>query len=305
MIFNQLEEEFHTKAVERARVNYEKIKKFFLVSASIGYPLLIIGIAFMVSSEEESSMRMVGIVSASISYFIIMCNIVYLVMLIDARIKLSKSKNLNANSPVLEIKEDGNISYKANATAFTIHMDTVNKVDSISLNEAGEILSIVGKKEGKKVEIKMNLNLKRKGLIKEILNILVNREASKKYHNEFFKEMLANYRNTPSRVMKEIETMDFLIAVNYYFDTMAPSGKSLALPEGTLLQYEVQNIKDKNYLCLYTSYQEIPKDYAYKYSVKISYQRAVSIIEEVLDIFDEAKLDGIVINPYSDKIMID
>jgi hypothetical protein len=305
MKFNEIQETYHQQQIEKAKIALNSNKKYVLISACIGYPIFVLGLLSVMMNAYGTTIYVVGSIALTISWFVILFNIGMGIILIKVIYEYKQVKNLDKNGPVLEIQEDGRVFYQEAKRKQIKTIDTVMKIEPMILPNKDKFIRITGKHNGRIQTIDMIDGLKGLPVIKEILDVFVVMEQANTYDYSLFKDMLLRYKTSPDKIMKEIKNIDFLLSVNYYFDTKSVNQRVLVLPQGTTLSYQVETIDTKDYICLYTSYHEIPKDTEYLQCIKISYQRVIQMIEdETIDIFNENKLDGIIINPQSDHIII-
>jgi hypothetical protein len=305
MIFDKVSDTYYDQSAVKMKDRLQEAKPHFLISL-IAYPIF--ALTFYIFTEKTENM-IFGIVMF-LAALGMSWNVVTGMAVIMCRLTLRKLKKASERKPILEIKEDGTVSYRARADYRADTLEVVHKMEYLvsAKNPDEKIFRISGKNKGLNSQIDIVYELADIKLIQEILNTFIVMDKSKTLNYTIFKDMLKEYKNTPDKMLKEIQTLDYLLAVNYCLDTAPKTSRVITLPHNGVLEYEVQQVDDKDYICLYTSYDEIPKDNKYLHCIKISYQGVIDILKQesdnALDIFTEGKLDGIMINPPSDKIII-
>lgn len=221
-----------------------------------------------------------------------------------SRRQLSVYQTLVNEPPVIKILPDGSMTlFRFNNTKEM----KLNHITDYQIIGEENIIRVIGDTSE---AITIDFELEQKALFLMILEIFENMTSVKDTMRfNTFRKTLVTYKDTKSILLKEIETMDFVIAVQCHFDKTLLTMNYLDLANEVKLAFEVRNIDNKLYIALYSDLKFIPKNNKYPQSYRVSYHELFEWINnqvQEMDIYKSRQfIDGVAINPDYECVLID
>ena len=309
MVFNQIVQEYYESKIKKAEVDLKKIV-LFLVK---GLLLTIACFSFAVIGISNAKQGTLISIFAGIAVFPGMASLIVTILGVSqffmASNEIKKEKSLIKNPPILEIYEDGSLSYQRIKGDYKEQLDQINgykiiEKTSMSKYIVHQLIVIRGvyRNEPKTIEIISEFTEKQKLL--EVLNVYKKIADAQKMFINTLKDALYVYKDNVELMLRDIETMEFIMQVNYLHSGSLQGNYQLYLKYGTALEVELFEDEDgKNYACIYTSMEEIQNNK--KQQILIMYNDLLNKINEnACNIFVKNQIDGILINKNSNCIKI-
>ncbi|MDQ0360850.1 SseB family protein [Breznakia pachnodae] len=309
MIFNSIDNEYYENKINEDEKTKKKLQKFIMKGLLVTTGCILFAIIGISNSEPGTLITIIsgiavfpGISAFFITFF---TTIQYLIFINE----IKKEKNNLNNPPILEIKEDGSFVYQLSSEDHKQHLDQIKGYRKIKKRTIGvymehSLIAVDGiyRNQPRTIEIKSGFEEKEK--IMEILNIYTEIANAEKPFINTLKEALSVYSENIELMLNDINDMDFIMPVKYKLTGFVHTGYYLPLEYGALEVELFTNENNKNYVCIYTTKEEMQN--SEKQCMRTTYSDILKkIIDNTSDIFKSNQIDGILINNYTDHIKID
>lgn len=298
MKFDQLNQLYYEYIIEAENKKINERKRRFFISL-IGPVLIFISIAFLRDIEELSIVFVIGAV-------ISLLFIIFSVEIISCKLKINSVKNLLEDPPYVEIFEDGKIiigNHKGGGRK------GLNKITDFHIDDIHKRIQVVDATTDFPKWLDIDFELEMRGKLLIILRMFEQMENARRQHYiNTFKETLKKYQNDTTRLLEELDTMEFIIPVQCYFETSPPILHYFDLANDVKLGFEIRKYDNKKYIALYSSLVELPQNSEFLKQYRMSYydiSKWINNQELSSGLFKEEDIiQGMVINPDYECVVI-
>ena len=298
MKFDQLNQKYYEDNIEAENKKINERKRRFLISL-IGPVLMFISLIFLKEIKELSITLFIGA-------FISLLFFIYSVEIIVYKLKINSIKNLLKDPPYVEVFEDGKIIIGNHNGG---GRKSLNKITDFHIDNIHKRIQVVDATTDFPKWLDIDFELEMKGKLLLILQMFEQMENTRRQHYiNTFKETLKKYQNDTTRLLEELDTMDFILPVQCYFETSPPLFHYFDLSIDVKLGFEIREYDNKKYIALYSSLMELPQNSEFQKQYRMSYYNISKWInnqELSSGLFKEEDIiQGIVINPDYECVVV-
>ncbi|MGO5067168.1 MULTISPECIES: hypothetical protein [unclassified Clostridium] len=289
-----------SKEIDKARKYYEsgrKFLKFFLIGIVITTILFILAInKCTIKNHHNEHHFCIGMILATFSGNFPLVMGIFAYPYIKKYQQLKKYEKRIHKDVSVEIKY-GEVTYEENQ----IMKGIIKNITNVQKNKDNYI-KLIGDNQAILIDGYINNG----NNLLNIFTFMKNINLSKEFKNFNLKQLLNVGNFNKQLFYDEIKEMTFLVAINYTLENFKENEDCITNDASLTYKYETKIVENRGkYICVYSENSEINTSY-FNHSIMATYKEVFNIVVNTsLDIFNDSNiLNGIVINPHSDNIIL-